>query len=158
MSTRVSKSSWKVPLHFQLVLESTEMFRDGFLIEILTFVQPNYGDHAIRLELLVDSYQAYLLESFGFRAQKESNPPSFEFGPRRSLFRDDYVDRNLAPISEHFLYNYFRQGLYPFPNNQWKVLSSRGALSVDSINMAWEFAVNDELADLRNLVQHGSEF
>lgn len=158
MSTRVSNSSWKVPLHFQLVLESTEMFRDGFLIEILTFVQPNYGDHAIRLELLVDSYQAYLLESFGFRAQKESKRSSFVFGPRRSLLRDDYVDRDLAAISAHFLYNYLRQGLYPFPNNQWEIISNRGALSLDSITMAWEFAVNDELADLPNLVRHDAEF
>lgn len=158
MNSNQLQSNWKLPLHFKPCFEQLPVFEHGFLIEICTLLDAKLGRLATRLELLILDKEVFLLESFGLPEKQEFAQVGANFGSRRSLFREDYVDRNLAVISEHFLYNYFRQGLYPFPNHRWEVLSSRGALSVDSINMAWEFAVNDELAGLENLVQHDAEF
>ena len=156
----VKLESWRLP---KCVItnfddEYNPLFKRGFLFEILMFHHPEYPSCAISLELFILDGEAFLLESLGISSDTKGNDSSYVFGPRKSLYRTEFEGNDLKAVGELFLYNYWRRGMNPFPEQRWQVFSAKGVLSRDAIDMAWELALNDDYAAMRGDQSYAAEF
>ena len=158
MSSKIG--SWLVPecLSTNFDDEWNPLFKRGFVFELLVFHHPKYPNCAISLELFTLHGDAFLLESLGIRDGSAEKDTGYEYGPRKSLYRTTFEGNDLRPVGELFLYNYWRRGMNPLPDQSWQISSANGVLSKDAIETAWELALNDDFAAMRGDSSYVAEF